>query len=215
MHPAVARLKPKSLRDFDIFYPSLEERVAAFSPQLGRKPKFLESFPQHASSLIVKTVQDIIREYSPYAAADREAVVNLVPGVSIPEIIRELIKRLPWITKNRSYPSGPSDDVIAHLLSAPHNGRNASDQYREVILTKLAGGRNDKEDILPLVLPPFVLPGCEGFLSLSLFRPILSTPTKRSLESNLVGGGAPWRDVIFGSKIKRRCKGMSSLHILA
>jgi hypothetical protein len=79
-------------------------------------------------------------------------LVDIVPGVSIPQITKELLKRLPWLTKNPHYPNGPSEDVVAHLLSPPNKGRNASKQYRAVVQTKLARGRNDFEDFLPFVI---------------------------------------------------------------
>jgi hypothetical protein len=63
MFPAVARAK--SLFEFNISYPTLEERVAAYDPHLGRKPKFLESFPVDAASLIVETLEEIVDENSP------------------------------------------------------------------------------------------------------------------------------------------------------
>jgi len=174
---SAAFIPSKTLSDYNVPPPTIEERLAAYAPNLGHKPKFLETFPPDLSALVVKTLKEIIDEYSPYASDDRESVVNLVPGVSIPQLTKELLKRLPWMRANRSYPNGPSEDVVAHLLSAPHKGRKASNQYREVVQTKLARGRNDGREYLPFV-PLLFNSSTAPLFNHSFHRPTLSTRTE-------------------------------------
>jgi len=53
-----------------------------------QKSRYLETFPNDAAAIIVKTLKEIIAENSPYTAADRESqvqLVDLVPGVTIPQ----------------------------------------------------------------------------------------------------------------------------------
>jgi hypothetical protein len=144
----------KSLAEFNVPLPTLEERVATYHPNLGKKPKYLESFPKDARALQLRILKEIIDELGPYAPADRESeelLINSPPGGTIPFIKKELMKRAPWIKMNPHYPEGPSEDVVAHLLSAPNKSRKAAGQYQGLVKTKLARGRNDKEDDLPLV----------------------------------------------------------------
>jgi hypothetical protein len=162
-----------SLFECQLMYPSLEERVASFEANTGTKPQFLQAFPKDAAYLIEKTIFDIIHEYSPFAAAGREHAENLVIGISIPALNKELVKRLPWVKLSRHFPGGPSDDVIAHLLSPPHKGRTAAKQYRSKILTKLARGRNDRAARLPYVFDPLCL--CVNHLLILLSRLTPST----------------------------------------
>ncbi len=138
------------LHAFRIPLPSLEDRVRAYTPELGHKASFLDSFPPEVQTLILDTLRAIIRERSPLADDSRESnILVLPPGESAPDITKELNLRVPLIYIK--FPKGADQDVIRKLLAAPNLAAKSSKRYKGLIEAKLARGRNSKSGALPLV----------------------------------------------------------------
>lgn len=76
--------------------PSIDDLVKYYVPGLGRRPAFIESFPEELRPVIADTLRSIIRRHSPVADPRRRTEV-LTVGVTSGQLRDELLAALPWI----------------------------------------------------------------------------------------------------------------------
>jgi hypothetical protein len=148
----------RSLRSFSIPPPSRDDLVRAYRPELGHKPDFLSSFPEVAQDEIISKLADILQEYSPSAARDREqdvATLYFPDGVSMTTVCEDLVRQCPFILIK--YPNGAEPATIRHLMSAPALNRKTKEAYKNRVHVKIALGQNNKKEDLPLVLLLFYM----------------------------------------------------------
>ena len=102
--------------------------------------------------MILDELFNILDEFSPSADERRRTTDLNVKGISIPAILADLLRKLPWI--RQLYPD-LSARTIRHLFLPPRKNTNSAKKYLCLIPARVGKVKNNLRKENPLVLSSF------------------------------------------------------------